>query len=154
MNWTGVNNGWVKNFADGSEYFGLDEHVKMKKASWRNSRNTEIVSVGIKGDGQIGEIYGPGEYWQADAFAVALFSSSPRNYKRFIQKKIDPTDRFIRITSLNHSRWGAQYFAATFSPTFKEGFTPLTGDHVGHWFTVELDLANRETRSFFSKGKV
>jgi len=150
--------GWIKYFADGAQERGLDRDVRLKKASWRNSRQTDIIKVESHHDKyMICILASGGEYWQSDNYISSLFSPDTKVTIRRIQRKTEQQENFIILQA------SAYILSATISinqplvspiPETKQQVILLTEANKGKWFTIEMDLQNGEIRSWFADGKI
>jgi len=157
MNWKGIYSGWIKNYADGSIYVATDIDIQKRKASWRKSENKNIVSVGLKYGLKIVEIYGPGDYWQADQFCVNFPFSETKLLNRNIQKQILPEDKFISIINSFH-HFGIEYISATASSSISNNKVSevilIDDKDIGKWFTLAIDLERNNVKYYISKERL
>ena len=141
-------NGWVKHFRDGTKYYGYDQDVSIKKASWTNSRHEGLVGVTLWHSDFMLAIDGLGEYWQSDQFTVDFAEPTPTLISRRIQKKTEGD--FAYIVKSSSSRFCVE--------TIKPGTTvhnpaALLLPQPG-WLTLELNVKEASIRHFFSDTKL
>jgi glutaredoxin-related protein len=140
-------NFWKKLFPD-QDIYGTDEDVKMKRASWRNSRSEGQIGVQLCHGWNLA-IYGSGEYWQSDTLEAVFPESSIRYTARRIMKKVETHDRFWATLKTVHG------FDVLFFPCVPENaeqyseFSAIPPLWIGRWFVLELDLTQKPKRPHF-----
>ena len=144
---------WIKYFADETKYIATDRDIKLRKSSWRNSRNTEIVKVELgHGNNRIA-LSGIGEYWQSDTMEVRLGDSSPTVVKRRIQKKIEDDDGCFYIEK-GTGELVSSIVINPISYAIGQGVYLLNQQDKGKWFILELDVKNKAVTYYFSDVKI
>jgi hypothetical protein len=140
---------WIKYYADNSQYVGLDSDISKGKATWRGSKNTDIVRVDLLHQDMLLRIVGPGEYWQSDVYEAKFLNSESQLIKRRIEKRIDPTDKmFIYLNTSNEN-------IVTFNNISVRGHSNLIPPGwVGKWLILEYDVIRRNARYYVRDGKV
>jgi hypothetical protein len=141
---------WTKYYADGTKYVGSDEAVRLKKASWRNSRSVDIVQVDLVHSNKRISISGPGEYWQSDTFTVVYPDPSPTVIARRIQRKIVQGDFALQVSPGNNAD-NCMVAVLTHNDLTPCGLVMFQPEHFGKWLTVEYNVgSNPELNYYFS----
>ena len=141
---------WVKKFADGGSMTGTDRDVSLGIASWSKSDLDGMVGVELEHNGFILSISGAGEYWQSDTYEVLFPDSRSALIKRRIEKKIDASDAWARISkkyrfvSLDVGGWvdsGMEVLA-------------LPPEWQGRWLVLELDIRTQQAKYYIGSDRI
>ncbi|RLC97647.1 MAG: hypothetical protein DRI46_12625 [Chloroflexi bacterium] len=128
-------NGWTKFFADSTTCVGSDHAVAARTASWRNSRNHDMVAVELTCGTKKLHIDGPGIYWQSDGYEAVYPGPHTTLIKRRIEKRIDASDNYVRIRSTGDE------LNAVFNNALDGGkFVALGAKFVNKWLILELNV--------------
>lgn len=142
-------NGWTKYFADGTKYTATDYSILTKTASWRNSRNTDIVAVELEYGPFKLRIDGVGQYWQSDTYESVYPGPASKLTKRRIEKYIEPTDRFYCCYRDNNC------LKVCFNSSIEGGrHQAIPKKWIGQWIILEYDVATRKAIYYLRSKKV
>ena len=101
--------GWVKNFSDGTIELGFDHLIDEGKASWRNGRLNDIISVDIFENGYkytlIRKESSLKEWWQGNEYHSRFIPGATvpgELQRRFIQFQLSKEDigKYLHIIKL------------------------------------------------------
>lgn len=141
---------WTKFFFDGTKYIGSDKSIALRKASWTKSRNDGIVSVLLEHNNKSIQIFGTGNYWQADRYVYSFSQQSSILTARCVQFQ-SLTDINICIF-LDENRCIAREFknfCTTLIPRYQ-----LFQLKTGQWLTLEYDITNDQLKFYIKDSKI
>lgn len=156
---------WKKTYSDGSDYIGTDEEVVKGKASWRQSKNTDMLSASVS-TGQYSITISslkPRNFWQSDSYECDVFSSNGKLIARRICVQLENDDKFY-IVSDKHNEHCLTVVLNNLLVVLENLKLPessvntqyycMPSESVGSWLVLEVDPRSGKTKIFFSPRKV
>lgn len=150
---------WKKGYLDGSSYTGTDDAVEKGKASWRKSKNTDMVSASVfTGQNTIGIFSSkPRNFWQSDTFECQVMGSEKSILvARRICVQLESDDTFYSVSD------GGHYLTVVLNDMNHPADSVNTqcfcmpAESTGSWLVLEVDPRSYEmkTKVYFSSRKV